>query len=157
MSQAAPTFCIQVPTLETKVAVQRARNTECLKGLQAETVSTGEFIWRPAFSHCKEICFKDKHGPGLVDDPRNGSGILSHNLGLVGLPPIYLIISPTQVLFLYYGSPMKNLRTTHAGEYRAQFCSQPGPGIDRPRFPGVLTGQGCFNGSLPASKRMSCT
>ena len=49
MSQAAPTFCIQVPTLETTVAIHRARKTECLKGLQAETGSSGGFMWSSAF------------------------------------------------------------------------------------------------------------
>ena len=41
MNQAAPTLCIQVPTLETTVAIHRARKTDCLKGLQAEMVSAG--------------------------------------------------------------------------------------------------------------------
>ena len=48
MSQAAPTLCIKVPILETRVASHNARNTGCCKGLQDEVAAGGGFMARSA-------------------------------------------------------------------------------------------------------------
>src|SRR5258705_1553198 len=39
IAHAAPTFCIQVPMLETSEAIQRARNTGCDSGAQADSAA----------------------------------------------------------------------------------------------------------------------
>src|SRR5215831_20824037 len=41
MSQPAPTSCIQPPTLETMVAIQRLRNSPFCRGLHAEAAEEG--------------------------------------------------------------------------------------------------------------------
>jgi hypothetical protein len=43
MSQDAPTFCIQVPTLEATEAIQSQRKTDMASGPHAEVVTSAPF------------------------------------------------------------------------------------------------------------------
>jgi len=61
ISQPAPTSCIQVPTLETMVAIQRLRKSPLRRGLQADVASPDGLC--PASS---------TDSGGVIRDPRGG-------------------------------------------------------------------------------------
>ena len=89
MSQAAPTLCIKVPILDTRVASHNARNTGCCKGLQDEVAAGGGFMARRAVlsTYICKIC--KTLGSWSGSTAERCSPKYNHRLGLV-MPASFL-------------------------------------------------------------------
>ena len=89
MSQAAPTLCIKVPILETRVASHKARNTGCCKGLQDEVAAGGGFMaWSAQFLSIYEKYDKNR-GSRSESTAQRYCSQYNHRLGLV-MPASFL-------------------------------------------------------------------